>query len=113
VRSSVSERVAIHTVTIECADAWTAARFWRDFLEYEVKPNHTSSVHLSDPTELGPDLLLAWTDEAKVGKNRIHFDLRPTDQDGAVNRALALGATVASIGQAGDESWVVLSRSSR
>jgi hypothetical protein len=106
--SSVSERVAIHTVTVECTDAWAAAPFWRDFLDYEVKPNHTRSIHLSDPTGLGPDLLLAWTDEAKVGKNRIHFDLRPTDQDAAVNRAVALGATPADIDQAGDESWVVL-----
>lgn len=104
----MSERVAIHTVTIECTDAWAAARFWRDFLAYEVKPNHTRSVHLSDPTGLGPDLLLAWTDRVKVGKNRIHFDLRPTDQDAAVNRAVALGATLADIDQAGDESWVVL-----
>lgn len=104
----MSERVTIHTVTVECTDASAAARFWRDFLGYAIKANHTRSIHLYDPTGLGPDLLLAWTDDAKVGKNRIHLDLRPTDQDAAVDRALTLGATLADIGQTGVESWVVL-----
>jgi catechol 2,3-dioxygenase-like lactoylglutathione lyase family enzyme len=104
----VNPRVTIHTITIGCTDAKVAARFWRDFLGYAIKANHTSSIHLRDPAGLGPDLLLAWTDDAKIGKNRIHLDLRPDDQDGAVERALSLGATRADIGQTGNESWVVL-----
>jgi catechol 2,3-dioxygenase-like lactoylglutathione lyase family enzyme len=104
----VSQRITIHTVTFECTDAAAAARFWRDFLGYAIKANHTRSIHLYDPTGFGPDLLLAWTADAKIGKNRIHLDLRPADQYAAVERALTLGARLADIGQAGDESWVVL-----
>lgn len=104
----MSTRVTIQTVTVECTDASEAARFWRDFLGYEVKANHTRSIHLYDPHGLGPDLLLAWSDDVKEGKNRIHLDLRPDDQDSAVARALTLGATLADVGQTGDESWVVL-----
>lgn len=104
----MSERVRIHTITVECTDAEAAARFWRDFLSYVVKPNYTSSIHLTDPDGGGPDLLLAWTDEAKARQNRIHLDLRPADQEVALERALALGATLAEIGQTGRESWVVL-----
>lgn len=100
--------VTVATVTVECIDAVAAARFWRDFLGYEIRANHTRSVHLYDPSGHGPDLLLAWTDEAKAAKNRIHLDLRPADQDAAVARAVTLGATLADIGQTGDESWVVL-----
>jgi catechol 2,3-dioxygenase-like lactoylglutathione lyase family enzyme len=107
-RDSVSARVTIHTITVECMDASAAARFWRDFLGYAVKANHTTSVHLTDPDGIGPDLLFAWADRAKVGKNRIHLDLRPDDQDVAVQRALTLGATLADIGQSGRESWIVL-----
>ncbi len=107
-RDPMSGRVRIATVTVECTDASAAARFWRDFLGYAVKANHTTSIHLDDPTGLGPDLLLAWTDEVKVGKNRIHLDLRPDDRDAAVDRALTLGASLVDIGQTGDESWVVL-----
>ena len=104
----MSEPVTIHSVTVECSDASVAARFWRDLLGYEVKANHTRSVHLLDPNGLGPDLLFAWTDEVKVGKNRIHLDLRPADQEAAVGLAVALGATLADIDQTGNESWVVL-----
>ena len=39
---------------------------------------------------------------------RIHLDLRPDDQHRAVARAVELGATLADIGQLGDEGWVVL-----
>jgi catechol 2,3-dioxygenase-like lactoylglutathione lyase family enzyme len=104
----VSTRVTIHTITVECTDAHAAARFWRDFLGYTVEANHTTSVHLRDPDGIGPDLLLARADSAKVGKNRIHLDLRPDDQDMAVERALTLGATLADIGQTRRESWIVL-----
>jgi hypothetical protein len=47
---------------------------------------------------------------AKTGKNRLHFDLAPPadgDQQGEVDRLLALGATHIDIGQ-GDVDWVVL-----
>lgn len=108
VHDSVSERVSIHTITLECTDAKTAARFWRDFLCYVVKSNYTSSIHLTDPDGVGPDLLFGWTDETKIRKNRIHLDLRPADQAVAVERAVALGATLADIGQTGRESWIVL-----
>lgn len=107
-RDSVSERVRIHTITVACTDARAAARFWRDFLGYEVRANHTSSIHLEDPDGVGPDLLFAWTEDAKVAQNRLHFDLRPPNQDAALEHALMLGATVADIGQSGHESWVVL-----
>jgi hypothetical protein len=43
----------------------------------------------------------------KVVKNRLHFDLRPDDQQAEVSRVLGLGATHVDIGQ-GDVTWVVL-----
>src|SRR3954451_7801326 len=46
----------------------------------------------------------------RAGKNRLHYDLRPSvdsDQRAEVERLLSLGATRADIGQ-GDVSWVVL-----
>ncbi len=105
---SVTAPVAIHTLTIACHDAVAAARFWRDLLGYAVVANHTSSIHLRDPAGRGPDLLFAWTDEAKGGQNRIHLDLRPEDQDLSVRRARELGATFADVGQSEQASWIVL-----
>ena len=63
-----------------------------DHAEYRGEPVRSSSA--------GP--------EAKPGKNRVHFDLRPDDQEREVERLEALGATRLDIGQSGSESWVVL-----
>ena len=41
------------------------------------------------------------------GRARLHFDLRPDDQDAEVARLMALGATPADIGQ-GEQTWIVL-----
>ena len=45
---------------------------------------------------------------APIHTARIHLDLRPDDQHRAVARAVTLGATLADVGQVGDEGWVVL-----
>jgi len=45
--------------------------------------------------------------ETKVGKNRVHFGLRPDDQDVEVRRLEELGATRIDIGQS-DVTWVVM-----
>jgi hypothetical protein len=44
----------------------------------------------------------------KAVKNRLHLDLTPDDQAAEVERLCDLGAAPASVGQCGDESWVVL-----
>jgi hypothetical protein len=40
----VSTRFTIHTITVECTDAYAAARFWRDFLGYEQEMPATDLV---------------------------------------------------------------------
>lgn len=86
----MSGPVAIHTLTIDSTDALAAARFWRDLLDYAIRANHTTPIHLYDPDGDGPDLLFAWTDDCKVAKNRIHLDLRPDDQHATVQRLTAI-----------------------
>ncbi len=105
----MSGRVSVHTVTIDCVDAELVAEFWREFLEYRVVENHTSSIQLDDPAGHGPSLLFTWAGrDREAGKNPLHLDLRPDDQAEAIHRALALGAHHVDVGQTGDESWVVL-----
>ena len=55
-----------------------------------------------------PDILFIRVPEAKAVKNRIHFDVCPTDRDQATElaRLLDLGASRSSI--VGSGSWVVL-----
>ena len=49
-----------------------------------------------------PDLLFLRVPEAKAGKNRLHLDLRPEDQDAEVARLEALGASRTDVGQGDD-----------
>lgn len=104
----MDEMLRIHTLTVDCDDAVLVSRFWCSLLGYEVVPNHTDSIATASPTGSGPDMLFTWAGAPASRKNRLHLDLRPGDQDAAVQRATELGARPVDIGQSGDESWVVL-----
>ena len=87
-----------HT-TIDCANAYELAQWWKRLLGYVDVPD--------DPNEPGdeecmiqrPDaghrLLFIEVPEAKQTKNRMHLDLRPHDRtrDDEVEWALSVGAT--------------------
>lgn len=96
---------AIATVTLKTHKPIEVARFWRELLGYRVAPNHSNSVKLVGDD--GPTLLIQ-PSERPMEQGSIHLDLRPEDQSACVERALVLGATLADIGQAGDEGWVVM-----
>ena len=66
--------------------------------EFEIRP---------EPDRL-PGLVFVPVGEGKSGKNRLHLDFRPDDQDAEVDRLVSLGATRADVGQDGSETWVVL-----
>ena len=57
---------------------------------------------------VAPDLLFLRVPESKDVKNRLHLDLRPTDQAAEVARLESLGARRTDIGQGDDVTWVVL-----
>ena len=94
----MSSRVS-HT-SVDCHDAYRLAIFWREVLGYTEVPG--------DPDEPGDEecmivnphgdhrVLFIEVPEDKQCKNRVHFDLVPTDRtrDEEVERVQALGATV-------------------
>lgn len=57
---------------------------------------------------IAADILFLLVPEGKVAKNRLHFDLRPTDQDAEVQRLIDLGAKRVDVGQTSASTWVVL-----
>jgi len=104
-----------HT-TIDAVDAYAQSVWWSQVLDFTEDPD--------DPNEPGHELCLIMSndrsqvllfitvpDAGKTLKNRLHFDLRPTDgtRDDEVNRLLALGAA-----QTGDfrrpdgRGWITL-----
>jgi predicted enzyme related to lactoylglutathione lyase len=104
----------IRHITVDCVDPYTLAGFWSEVTGY---PRHPDD-HPDDPAALlmsgedeGPSLLFTAVPEGRVGKNRLHFDLQPTDRgrDEEVERLVALGATrLADHRRADGTGWVVL-----
>ncbi|MFC5753819.1 VOC family protein [Actinomadura rugatobispora] len=90
---------------LDCADPERLAAFWAAALRYRRHPHSPPYTALDDPRGEGPKWLLQRVPEPKVGKNRMHPDLRVTDMDGELARLTGLGATVVR-GPFDDEGWL-------
>lgn len=90
-----------HT-TLDCTDAYTLSGWWKGVLGYTDvpgdpnEPGHEECMIL-DPTTDHRVLFIEVPDPTP-GKNKVHFDLRPTDctQQEEVDRLLAVGAALAT-----------------
>jgi len=104
--------IRIQCVCIDSADPASLATFWQEALGWRRTQDEPGEVVIEPPAgsrEDGvvPDLVFLRVPEQKSVKNRLHIDLRPTDQGAEVARLEALGARRVDIGQ-GDPSWVVM-----
>jgi predicted enzyme related to lactoylglutathione lyase len=101
----------VHTFTIDSRDAYAQAQWWAHVLDVPMSPDDNPG----DPeallrTEHG-DVLFLEVPDKKVGKNRAHLDLMPSDRrrDEEVERVIALGATVVADHRNADGTgWVTL-----
>jgi predicted enzyme related to lactoylglutathione lyase len=94
-------------ICIDAADTHALAAWWSQVLGWPVEVDDDGDVAVRAPEGRGPDWLFLEVPDAKVAKNRIHFDFTPDDQAAEVDRVVGLGARRVDIGQ-GDPSWVVL-----
>jgi predicted enzyme related to lactoylglutathione lyase len=102
----------VHHVSIDCADTYQLGTFWAEVLGTKISDEDQPG---GDPEALveaeGISLLFIAVPEGKTVKNRIHFDLQPTDgtRDEEVERLLALGATLVADRRRPDGSgWATL-----
>jgi predicted enzyme related to lactoylglutathione lyase len=79
-------------LVLDCADPERLAAFWSEAIGYTTLGNAGNYVLLVDEAGQQPKLLLQRVDEAKTGKNRMHFDIEIPTVDEEVNRLEALGA---------------------
>lgn len=110
--------LAIACVCIDTSDPERLAPFWAGALGWEAHTDADGDVVVRPPAGDGnggsatplPLLLLKVPggSQHRDGKNRLHLDLRPDDQQREVARLEALGARRVDIGQGTDVSWVVL-----
>ena len=100
--------LAIDCVLIDCVDLDAMTAFWCQALDLEHVWTGPSGGHLLVATDgSGGRLGLMPSQSEKTAKNRVHFDLRPHDQQAEVQRLEGLGARRIDIGQT-DVTWVVM-----
>jgi predicted enzyme related to lactoylglutathione lyase len=103
----------IQCLDIDCLDPSAVADFWQEALGWRRTHEEPDEIVLEPPAGspldgIAPDLLFLRVPDPTPGKNRLHLDLRPDDQDAEVERLISLGARRASIGQPDDVTWVVM-----
>ncbi len=86
----------IRTVTFDCGDPLKLCRFWSDLTGWPVHEESDEDEAMVVAPEPRPNLLFVRVPEGKQAKNRLHFDITPTDRtrDEEVQRLAELGATV-------------------
>jgi hypothetical protein len=100
--------LVIDWVIVDCQNVETMSAFWSAALDLEHVRTGPFGGHVLAAKD-GSKRRLAMFPAVgtKAGKNRIHFDLRPDDQELEVRRLEQSGATRIDIGQ-GDAPWVVM-----
>jgi hypothetical protein len=105
--------IKIQCVSVDALDPIAQGRWWAEVLGWQVTYQDDDEVVVEAPTgspEHGvmPDVLFLRVPERKAVKNRLHLDLRPTNQEDEVSRLERLGAKRVSVGQTDAVTWVVL-----
>ena len=99
--------LAWEQTVVDAADPRALGQWWARALGWVITIEDDDEVEVRRTPDVEPGLLFIRVADAKAGKNRLHIDLRPDDQDAEVARLVALGARRIDIGQGG-VSWVVL-----
>jgi hypothetical protein len=104
--------IRIQCIVVDAEDCERLARFWAATIGWRITYESDGEWAIEPPegsaaVDVAPDILFVKVPDRKAGKNRLHLDLRPADQQVEVNRLLELGATLADIGQQGTP-WVVM-----
>jgi hypothetical protein len=105
--------IRIQCVVVDAHDCQLLARFWSAALGWRITVETEDEWAIEPPegsreVDVAPDILFVKVPDTKSVKNRLHFDLRPVDQQSQVQRLVDLGARRIEVGQADDGSWVVL-----
>lgn len=108
----------IFSIPVDCSDAEGLAAFWAEVLGWSITARGWQRTeHGPDGVTIAPnngdrtEIDFRWTPDGNTGgKNRIHFDVNPTDcdQETEFARLLDLGARQVDIGQRADSTWYVL-----
>lgn len=85
--------LAWFSMVVDCRDPEALAEFWCEALGYRVVYRNEREVDIAPDDTTFPGLAFLRVPDGKAGKNRLHIDLNPSDQQAEVQRLFALGAT--------------------
>lgn len=100
----------VGNITFDCDDAQRVAEFWSAALGRPMDPlvvKEFASIGCGDPDRTEPAWFFEQVPEGKAAKNRMHLDLVDPDPS-AVDRLVALGASVVGERQLGGHRWTVM-----
>jgi predicted enzyme related to lactoylglutathione lyase len=95
-------------LVIDAQDPARLGRWWAEALGYQITYEKPDEVEIRRTPDELPGLTFVSVPERKSGKNRLHIDLRPPDQEEEVERLVDMGARHVDIGQGDEVGWVVL-----
>ena len=98
--------VSVDSLTFDCRDPQTVARFWAEVLGYEIVEIDEEGAELRDPAGRGWPIVFLVVPEGKSVKNRLHLDLRPATsmaEEKARVIALVLNTTAGELAAVSDE----------
>ncbi|MCM0679175.1 VOC family protein [Micromonospora phytophila] len=99
---------AWESLTVDARDPARLAHWWAEALGYQVVAEKPDGVEIRQSADRLPGIVFVPVADGKEGKNRLHLDLRPDDQEAEVERLVDMGARHVDVGQ-GDVGWTVLS----
>ena len=111
VPASYTMTAQLVALAFDAAAPTDLARFWAQALRWHIGEADGVGVELVPTDATSFSLLFQPGAHAKLGQNRIHFDLTTTsvdDQNDTVGELLAIGARHIDIGQGPDDAHVVL-----
>ena len=100
----------VGNITFDCDDVLKVAGFWSEVLGRQLDPGSDvgfASIGGNDPERTEPAWNFEKVPESKVAKNRMHLDLLDPDPS-AVDRFVALGASLVREHQLGSHRWTVM-----
>ena len=95
-------------VVVDALDPVRLAHWWAEVLGYQVREEAADEVRIGPDADTRPQMCFVAVPDPKDGKNRLHLDLTPDNQDAEVERLLDMGARHVDIGQGRSVTWVVL-----
>jgi hypothetical protein len=94
-------------VVVDAVDPVALGHWWAQALGWVVLNDSVEEFEIRPSPDRMPGMIFEPVTHDKVGKNRLHLDLRPDDQQAEVDRLLRAGASRVDIGQ-GSVPWVVM-----